>query len=275
MLSESQLIAIKQLQKECEKADGIQLKLNWEMLREREGRQMDFFLEEDGELVAYLALFGFGSTVEVCGMVKPRDRRKGYFTKLWEQTLAPIEQYGFQTVLLNTPSLSITAKEWLATQPYSYAFSEYQMRWSEQAIEASDEVLIRMAKKSDANLEVKLDVLAFGMDEEDARSHLERIKERKDEHFLMIEADNRTVGKIRINRMDGEAWVYGFAILPEFQGRGYGRKVLRNIVKSEHDAGNQIWLEVEAKNNRALGLYESVGFEKIQGQDYYKKNRNN
>ncbi|WP_421102972.1 GNAT family N-acetyltransferase [Sporosarcina psychrophila] len=275
MLKESQLIAIKQLQKECEKTDGIQLKLNCEMLREREGRQMDFFHEEDGELVAYLALFGFGSTVEVCGMVNPRNRRKGHFTELWQQALAPIEQYGFQTILLNTPSLSNTAKGWLASQPYSYAFSEYQMRWSEQPIEASDEVLIRVAKKSDANLEVKLDVLAFGMDEEDARSHLERIKERQDEQFLMIEADNRTIGKVRINRMDGEAWIYGFAILPEFQGRGYGRKVLRNIVKSEHDAGNQIWLEVEAKNNRALGLYESVGFVKMQGQDYYKKNRGN
>jgi ribosomal protein S18 acetylase RimI-like enzyme len=275
MLKESQLIAIKQLQKECEKADGIQLKLNWEMLREREGRQMDFFHEEDGELVAYLALFAFGTTVEVCGMVKPGDRRKGHFTKLWQQALTPIEQYGFQTILLNTPSLSATAQKWLATQPYSFAFSEYQMRWSGQEIETSDEVLIRVAKKSDANLEVKLDVLAFGMDEEDARSHLERIKERQDEQFLMIEADNRTVGKVRINRMDGEAWVYGFAILPEFQGRGYGRKVLRNIVKSENDAGNQIWLEVEAKNRRALGLYESVGFTKMQGQDYYKKNRLN
>ena len=103
------------------------------MLREREGRQMDFFHEEDGELVAYLALFGFGSTVEVCGMVKPGERRKGHFTKLWQQASTPIEQYGFQTILLNTPSLSITAKEWLATQPYSYAFSEYQMRWSERA----------------------------------------------------------------------------------------------------------------------------------------------
>ena len=204
--------------------------------------------EENGELIAYLALFGFGSTVEVCGMVKPEDRRKGHFTRLWQQAQTPIEQYGFQTILLNTPSSSATAKEWLSTQPYTYAFSEYQMRWSEQPIEASDEVLIRIAKPSDANLEVKLDVLAFGMDEEDARSHLERIKERQDEQFLMIEADNRTVGKVRINRMDGEAWIYGFAILPEFQGRGYGRKVLRNIVKSEHDAGNQIWLEVEAKN---------------------------
>ena len=133
MLKESQLIAIKQLQKECEKADGIQLKLNWEMLREREGRQMDFFHEENGELVAYLALFGFGSTVEVCGMVKPGERRKGHFTKLWQQASTPIEQYGFQTILLNSPSLSITAKEWLATQPYSYAFSEFQMRWSERA----------------------------------------------------------------------------------------------------------------------------------------------
>jgi ribosomal protein S18 acetylase RimI-like enzyme len=273
MLTENQLFAIKQLQKECEKADSIQLKLNWEMLREREGRQMDFFHEENGELVAYLALFSFGSTVEVCGMVKPTERRKGHFTELWQQALVPIEQYGFQTILLNTPSSSITAKGWLANQPYFYVFSEYQMRWSEQPIEESDEVLLRVAKPSDANLEVKLDVLAFGMDAEDARSHLERIKERQDEQFLMIEADNITVGKVRINRTDGEAWVYGFAILPEFQGRGYGRKVLRNIVKREHDAGNQIWLEVEAKNNRALNLYESVGFVKMQGQDYYKKNR--
>ncbi|KAA0965914.1 GNAT family N-acetyltransferase [Sporosarcina sp. ANT_H38] len=274
MLKESQLIAIKQLQKECEKADNIQLKLNWEMLREREGRKMDFFHEVNGELVAYLALFGFGTTVEVCGMVKPKERRKGYFTKLWQEALVSIEQYDFSTQLLNTPSSSTSAKEWLSSRSYSYAFSEYQMRWLEQPIEASDDVLIRKTKPSDANLEVKLDVLAFGMDEDDARTHLERIKERHDEQFLMIEADNRTVGKLRVNRIDGEAWIYGFAILPEFQGRGYGRKVLRNIVKSEHEAGNQICLEVEAKNARALILYESVGFVKVQGQDYYKKNRN-
>ena len=89
----------------------------------------------------------------------------------------------------------------------------------------------------------------------------------------MIEADNRTVGKVRINRMDGDAWIYGFAVLPEFQGRGYGRKVLRNIIKREHDAGNRVRLEVEAKNNRALTLYESVGFVKVQGQDYFRKNQ--
>ncbi len=112
-----------------------------------------------------------------------RIEGKGISPNFGNKRQTPIEQYGFQTILLNTPSLSITAKEWLASQPYSYAFSEYQMRWSEQPIEASDEVLIRLAKKSDAKLEVKLDVLAFGMDEEDARSHLERIKERRMSNF--------------------------------------------------------------------------------------------
>ena len=79
---------------------------------------------------------------------------------------------------MNAPSSSDTAKSWMSTQPYTYAFSEFQMVWKEKTIEPSDEVLLRSAKPRDADLEVLLDVLAFGMDEEDARSHLERIKER-------------------------------------------------------------------------------------------------
>ena len=69
--------------------------------------------------------------------------------------------------------------------------------------------------------------------------------------------------------MDGEAYIYGFAILPEFQGKGYGGKALRNIVKKEHDAGYSVGLDVEAKNMHALRLYENIGFKIIQAQDYY------
>ena len=85
MLTKEQLSAIEQLQKECEVADNIQLKLNWEMLRQRKDQSMDFFYEENGELIGYLALYGFGSTVEVCGMVKPGKRRKYHFSKLWSE----------------------------------------------------------------------------------------------------------------------------------------------------------------------------------------------
>lgn len=69
--------------------------------------------------------------------------------------------------------------------------------------------------------------------------------------------------------IDGEAYIYGFAILPEFQGKGYGGKALRNIVKQQHEAGYSIGLDVEAKNMHALRLYENIGFKTTQGQDYY------
>jgi len=69
--------------------------------------------------------------------------------------------------------------------------------------------------------------------------------------------------------MDSEAYMYGLAVLPEFHGKGYGGKALRNMVKKEQDAGYNILLEVETKNDNTLRLYESIGFVSVQGQDYY------
>ena len=44
MLTTQQLKDIKRLQSECELHDHVQLKLNWEMLRERKTENLDFSL---------------------------------------------------------------------------------------------------------------------------------------------------------------------------------------------------------------------------------------
>ncbi|MFJ7934682.1 GNAT family N-acetyltransferase [Sporosarcina sp. NPDC096371] len=269
MLTNEQLHTIEVLQKECEQTDNIQLKLNWDMLRQRDDLSMDFFYEENGQLIAYLALYGFGSTVEVCGMVKPSARRKHHFSTLWLQALQVIQEKGFQKILLNTPDSSVTAKEWLATQSCTYDFSEFQMQWEQQLLEKSEDILIRQSLPSDVDFEVHLDVLAFNLSEDDARIHHEDIKDRTEEHRFIIVADGTDVGKIRVSKIDGEAYIYGFAISPEFQGKGYGGKTLRNIVKQLHEEGYSVGLDVEAKNMHALRLYENIGFKSIQAQDYY------
>ncbi|WP_415639930.1 GNAT family N-acetyltransferase [Paenibacillus lupini] len=63
--------------------------------------------------------------------------------------------------------------------------------------------------------------------------------------------------------------MYGFAILPEYQGKGIGRKVLRRVINEQSSAGYSLHLDVETKNDHALGLYESVGFKAVHAQDYY------
>lgn len=269
MLTIEQLHAIEVLQKECEHADDIQLKLNWDMLRQRDDQTMDFFYKENGQLLAYLALYGFGSTVEVCGMVKPSARRNHHFSSLWQQALQVIGEKGFQKILLNAPASSVSAKEWIASQACTYAFSEFQMLWAKQALEESKDIHIRQSLPSDASFEIQLDVLSFQMSAEDAQHHYDDIKNRTEEHRFIIATEGTDVGKIRVSTIDGEAYIYGFAILPEFQGKGYGGKALRNIVRKEHEAGHRIGLDVEAKNTHALRLYENIGFETIQRQDYY------
>ncbi len=68
----------------CNLYDGIQLKLNWSMLKERSGKEYsDFLFYEEDQLVGFLGIYQFQSTeAEISGMVHPKHRRKGIFTRL-------------------------------------------------------------------------------------------------------------------------------------------------------------------------------------------------
>ncbi|SFT09861.1 GNAT family N-acetyltransferase [Paenibacillus sp. BC26] len=268
MLTTGQLLAIEQLQIECEAHDHVQLKLNWEMLRERDADQLSLFHYENEQLIAFIGLYAFGSTVEVCGMVKPGERRKGHFRRLFRQAMEKVRQNGFKRILLNAPAGSEAAKAFVRKQGAEYAFSEHQMEWQESPLGETDGIMLRPATQEDYEMRVRISVLAFGDDEADARAMASHVYAGNTDVF-MIDVNEETVGKIRVSREEGQAWIYGFAILPEHQGRGIGRKVLRRVIQEQSAAGCSIHLEVETKNDHALRLYESVGFQAVHAQDYY------
>ncbi|MCZ8523019.1 MULTISPECIES: GNAT family N-acetyltransferase [Paenibacillus] len=269
MLTPQQLKDIEHLQKECETHDHVQLKLNWDMLRDRESDQLDFFHYENGELVAFLGLYTFGSTVEVCGMVNPSERRKGHFHRLFRLGMEKVKQNGYKKILLNAPAGSNMARAFLSKKGAEYAFSEHQMEWKEMPLEEDDGILLRQAAWDDYEMRVRLSVAAFGVDEDDARVMESKALGDNTDMFMIV-VNEGTVGKIRVSREQGQAWIYGFAILPEYQGKGIGRNVLRRVIKDQRSAGYSVHLEVETKNDHALRLYESVGFKAVHAQDYYR-----
>lgn len=270
MLTNKQLYDIKQLQNEVEAHDALELKLNWNMLRTRDFAGHEFLYDENGNLTAFLGLYAFSSTVEVTGMVKPSERRQGHFTKLFHRAMATAKKEAYKKILLNAPASSAAAKAFLKKQGAVYQFSEHQMKWQKKALEASTGFTLREAMDADLAVRVRLDVEVFGVPQEDAAATESRIMGDQDTDMLMIDVDHDTIGKIRIKREDGEAWIYGFAIFPEHQGQGIGRNVLRHVVKQQSEAGHSVHLEVETKNAQALNLYESVGFVVVHAQDYYR-----
>lgn len=270
MLTTKQLQDIEALQKECEAFDKLQLKLNWEMLRRRDSDQTDFFYDHEDELIAFLGIYPFGSVAEVCGMVKPSERRKGHFHQLFSEAMDVCENGGYKKILLNAPASSQAAKAFLNKQGATYAFTEHQMQWEEKELAEVSGFTLRQADEKDIAMRVRLDVEGFGIDEESATANEGRIDNDEDTDMLMIEVDEEVIGKIRVKREDGEAWIYGFSILPAHQGRGIGRKVLQHVVRDQSAKGHSVHLEVETKNAHALSLYESIGFKVVHAQDYYQ-----
>jgi ribosomal-protein-alanine N-acetyltransferase len=73
----------------------------------------------------------------------------------------------------------------------------------------------------------------------------------------------------------GEAHVNNVAVHPDFRGRGYGRRIMKELMRMAWKAGEiaQMTLEVRVTNAPAIALYRSMGFE-VAGlrKRYYEDN---
>lgn len=266
MLNKDQLNQIEELQKICEKHDNISLKLNWDMLRLREEVQ-DYFHYENNILVGFIGVYIFGREFEVCGLVHPNYRRKGIFTKLLKEAISSIQNA--KKILLNAPADSLTATQFLKTISCAYSFSEYAMVWNEKELDIPNTaVTLRKADTTDIETIVSLDVECFDFEVEEARDFFNRVF-LEQRTFYIAELNNEPIGKISVQYEEDETWIYGFAVFPKHQGKGYGKNVLTQTILREKQTGNSIHLEVELKNRNAKKLYEDCGFVQSDTQDYY------
>lgn len=68
-----------------------------------------------------------------------------------------------------------------------------------------------------------------------------------------------------------EATLFNIAVHPEHQRRGYGRALMEHLIAEMEQRGIlTLWLEVRASNQRAIALYEFLGFNEVSiRRNYY------
>jgi ribosomal protein S18 acetylase RimI-like enzyme len=90
---------------------------------------------------------------------------------------------------------------------------------------------------------------------------------------LVAELDGRIVGASNNGVIDGTGWVFELGVLPEHQGRGIGKALLRRSLKVLADRGVRTGrLGVDAENpTGAVELYRSVGMVPIREQRLFEK----
>ncbi|RSK26775.1 GNAT family N-acetyltransferase [Bacillus sp. HMF5848] len=270
-LTDVQLRDIQALQQVSEHEETISLKLNWDMLTTsvKNDDSMHQVVYKDDMLIAFLGVYWFGQKVELCGMVHPAFRGRGIFSELLNITIGSCQERNATTILLNAPAKSTSAKLFLSKQSFDYNFSEYQMMWTPTNLTISNQVSLRKADDFDLPLETQLDVVCFHYTYEDATKYNISVAADQTSNRYIIEFNETAVGKLRTQRLNGETWIYGISVLPEYQRKGVGRSALSSIIWQEASLGNDLFLEVATKNIRALKLYEECGFKIVETQDYY------
>lgn len=279
--------AIKNLEVKCyeEQKTDLKLELDFKMRQSKNSIKnkimTEFFYYENNTLVGYLGLSNFSKdTVEVSGMVHPKFRRKGIFKKLYVIAKEEWQRICPSEVLVLCDHISISGLAFINSIGAEYASSEYKMCLNKETLESTSTdthangIKLRSATSEDAAEIDMQNSIYFGLiqEETDEKESIEKKFIRADDiaATYMAELNGEIIGKIRIDITDNEGFIYGFGVLPDFRGRGYGRETLKcslDILKNKDV--DKIFLEVATENKNALGLYESCGFEEISVMDYY------
>lgn len=79
--------------------------------------------------------------------------------------------------------------------------------------------------------------------------------------YNLFLCDETVVGYYSYLHIFNEAHIMNVAILPEYQGLGYGNEMMKSLLETSEKQGlPNVTLEVRKSNTRAINLYEKYGF---------------
>jgi ribosomal protein S18 acetylase RimI-like enzyme len=89
-----------------------------------------------------------------------------------------------------------------------------------------------------------------------------------DASYQVVLVDGEPAGRLYLDRRDDELHVLDIALLPEHRGRGLGTRLMGDVLAEADATAKRVTIHVE-RFNRALSLYERLGFAHVEDQGVY------
>lgn len=89
------------------------------------------------------------------------------------------------------------------------------------------------------------------------------------EASLVLFEREKIVGFVKIDIIDEGTYVHGMGVIPAYRRQGLAKLILGTSLLRASKNHKKMILEVDATNQAAVGLYESLGFETVKGSISY------
>lgn len=269
---------IREVEEECKKHDGLKENICLDAsLNFNKDIKSIFLAYQKEKLIGFLFMFvPTQQEAEIYAYTLPEYRQCGIFRNLLEKAQAELINHNIHDILIVCEKGFLHGKEITKKVNAEYEFTEYALKYIQNDNSILKDKLYR-AKLCTPTLEdleelVSMSQLIYEENYEDSKSMILNTLESESRNQYTIMFNNRFIGIGGANEEDNEISIFGLGILPEYQGKGFGRELLYQIIsdllKKNH---KNITLEVNSNNERAFNLYRSSGFEIKTAFDYYRK----
>ncbi|SFF97610.1 GNAT family N-acetyltransferase [Sporolactobacillus nakayamae] len=266
---------INKLEHICSKADGVKYLTDLDdSLNAHKEMNHTFLCYEDQNLIAFLHLFApMSSEAELSALTLPDYRKKGYFTALLLRATEELNAFQVSDLLfvLQASFPDKTIAEHLGA---TYEFSEHLMSlnrstYKRQPIDSK--IVIKQQKMEHMEQLIDISVNCFHDSREDARNLIEMALLSANRRGFMAVLDDQIIGICYVRFDETEAFLFGFGVKAEYQGRGIGGAFLK-LILNELFSGviSVVKLEVESRNASAFHVYKKTGFTADETIDYYR-----
>jgi ribosomal protein S18 acetylase RimI-like enzyme len=275
-LTGAEAIAIEQLITDCNNYEGLRMRIDEGALRQRQSDEAnDFLYYDDGELVGYLYVEGWGGRDrEIAGMVHPDYHRRGIFSSLLAAAKEESRQRDVRKLILVCEHCSQSGLAFVQASKAQHEYSEHEMVLGSflERRKVHQGLDIRQANKHDLNDIVS--ILATDSGNVDSISQwVAKLFEGPGSRFYMATLNEKPLGCLRLDFMSDQVGIYAFEVRLGYRGLGYGRQMLEEAIRGiRSESQKRIMLDVETDNTNAIGLYLSCGFEIKTTYDYYNLN---
>lgn len=102
----------------------------------------------------------------------------------------------------------------------------------------------------------------------DKEKRVAKIKERmkRSEGVWVATQEEKVVGFASIAQEESKDSISAIYVLPEYQGQGIGKALLKKILEFYKNS-KEIWLEVVSYNENAINFYQKHGFQVVPGTE--------
>ena len=275
-LAEKDKAAIRDLIDDCIRYE--QLELAVPDLNEEDGTAYFYYQsQKNPKLISVLLCYDLEDYLEVSAFTSPSHRCQGAFTTLFQKL---IEGYEETPVCFYPDGNSYDALMTMEVLDCEYSGTEHLMRLDRrpETLKASDSqppVFLRPAKETDLSALAAIHSAAFDMEVKESQAFLDqsfgsgetiwcitaKASDLADSNASVPsdEQSDSLVGLVLTSIQPDQTSLYGLAVYPEQQGKGYGHAAVQTLLQMP-EITFPVTLHVTEENEAAYKIYKGMGF---------------